>query len=442
MPFEITETGELVADEKASSDRLMLRSEEVSEIISSRPSFLVRWGITIFFLVLVCIVAACWFIQYPDVVPAKAKLTSINAPKEVKTRSEGKLIALFAKEDQQVKQDEILGYIESRSNHVEVINLSNLIDRLQVQLNNNQSEVVQSLRLKPYLHLGEVQQPYQTFTQALNEFRQYLSAGYFSKKKAMLRKDFQYLDKLNSNLALQRSKQEEDLALEQENFKANEYLNKEKIISDMEFRNEKSKLISKEVSVPQISSSIISNESSKHEKQKEIMELENQVAQQKGIFLQALNTFKAQLDEWKAKYLLISPVDGKVSFATFLQINQQLQNNQTICFINPGNSEYYAEVFIPQTNFGKLKKQQKVLLQFPSYPYQEYGKLEGTLDFISNIPTDSGYLARVILSKGLRTNYEKEIQYRDGLTAQAEIVTKNMRLLERFYYNLKGVINR
>jgi len=372
MPY-IDETGNLVVEDDRNLNAFFeverasetLRSEEVTEIISSKPSFLVRWGITIFFLILVCIVAACLFIQYPDVVPAKAKLTSINAPKEVKTRSEGKLIALFAKEDQQVKEEEILGFIESRSNHVEVINLSKLIDRLQVQLNNNQTEVLQSLRFKSFMQLGEVQQHFQTFILALNVYKQYLSSGYFVKKKAMIRKDFQYLDKLNSNLALQRSKQEEDLVLQQETFKANEYLNKEKVISNLEFRNEKSKLLGKELSIPQISSSIISNESSKHDKQKEIMELENQVAQQKGIFFQALNTFKAQLDDWKSKYLLVSPVDGKVAFATFLQENQQLQNNQTICFVNPGNSEYYAEVFIPQTNFGKLKNNKKFYCNSP-----------------------------------------------------------------------------
>ena len=79
-------------------------------------------------------------------------------------------------------------------------------------------------------------------------------------------------------------------------------------------------------------------------------------------------------------------------------------------------------------------------MEFPSYPHQEYGKLEGRLDFISNISTDSGYLARVSFTNGLKTNYNKEIQYRDGLTAQAQIVTKDMRLLERFYYNLKKVV--
>jgi HlyD family secretion protein len=441
MPFQITEKGDLIADEKGSSGNFVLRSEEVSEIISSKPSFLIRWGITIFFLILLCIVAACWFIQFPDIVPAKAKLTSINAPKEVKTRSEGKLISLFAKEDQQVKQNDILGYIESRANHNEVLRLSSLIDRLQVQINQNQTQVIKDFHINYYLNLGEVQQHYQTFIHSMNVFKQYLASGYFAKKRSMLRQDFRYLDRQNKNLAIQQVMQEENLALQKESFKAREYLHSEKVISADEFRDERSKLIGKELSIPQLTSSIILNESNKHEKQKQIMELENDIAQQKNIFVQALNTFKAELDGWKSKYLLIAPVTGKVAFATFVQENQQLQNNQTICFINPSNSEYYAEVFIPQANFGKLKKEQKVLLEFPSYPHQEYGKLEGRLNFISNIPTDSGYLAKVNLTNGLKTNYNRDIQHRDGLTAQAQIVTKDMRLFERFFYNLKKVKN-
>lgn len=39
---------------------------------------------------------------------------------------------------------------------------------------------------------------------------------------------------------------------------------------------------------------IITNESARHEKIKEIAQLENEIAQQKGIFIQSLNTLKAQ----------------------------------------------------------------------------------------------------------------------------------------------------
>ncbi len=65
------------------------------------------------------------------------------------------------------------------------------------------------------------------------------------------------------------------------------------------------------------------------------MELENTIAQQKSIFSQALNTFKSQVDDWKKKYLLVAPIDGKISFAIFLQANQELQANQAVCFIKP-----------------------------------------------------------------------------------------------------------
>ncbi len=195
-------------------------------------------------------------------------------------------------------------------------------------------------------------------------------------------------------------------------------------------------MINKKITIPQIASAIISNEAQQNEKLKEIAEFDNIIAQQKNIFLQAMNTFKSQIDDWKKKYLLTAPVDGKIAFATFLQENQQLQNNQIICFINPENTQYYAEIYIPQTNFGKVKTGQKVLLKFPSFPFQEYGSVNGKIDFISNINTDSGYLAKVSLPKGVNTTYKKQVQFREGLIAQGEIITQNMRLLQRFYLNI------
>jgi len=417
-----------------------LRSEEVTEILSVKPPFLVTWGITIFFIVLVGIVAACWFIRYPDVVSAKAKLTSINAPKEVKTKTDGKLEELLVAEDQLVKKGAILGYLESRANAEEVISLSKLVDSIQIMLSDNEVLTAAGFFQKPLLHLGEVQHDYQVFLSALYVFRQYLSAGFYRQKRQMIQKDFNYLQKLSDNLQHQLTKQREDLALQQEDFAANEYLKNEKVISAAEFRIQKSKLINKELSIPQIESALLTNENSRNEKQKELMELENQIAQQKNIFVQALNTFKVEIDNWKAKYLLIAPIEGGVAFATFIQQNQQMQANQLVCFINPGNSQYYAELYMPQSNFGKIRLQQKVLLKLPAYPYQEYGKLEGSLQFISNIPTDSGYLAKVSLRQNLQTNYQKQVQFRNGLTAEAEIVTRDLRLLERFYFSLKSAV--
>lgn len=409
---------------------------EIGEIISKKPPFMVRWGTLFLFFMLLAIGAISWFIKYPDIITTPAKLTCINAPKPVITLTNGKLIKLNISENQAVIQNQILGFIESTANHQEVINLSSNIDSIQFLLDNNKPEL-----LKPYFktaatYLGELQSAYQTFAQAFLTFKNYLTNGFYLRKKNMLATDLNNIHRLHSNLFQQKSFHRQDLSLSQKTFDANQWLKDDSIISAFDYRNESSKLINKKLTLPQITSAIISNESQQNEKLKEIAELENTIAQQKTIFQQALNTFKSQVEDWKKKYLLIAPIDGKVAFATFIQENQQLQASQTICFINPENSEYYAQIIIPQSNFGKAAIGQQVLLKFPSYPFQEYGALKGSINFISHIPTDSGYLAKVVLTDGLNTNYKKQIQYRDGLIAQGEIITKDFRLLQRFYYGI------
>ncbi len=413
-----------------------LRSEIVQEIVSNKPSFLVRYGISFFFLILIFIGVACWFIKYPDIIQASSKLTSVNPPKSVIAITNGKLIKLIARENEDVKSNQILGYIESTAKHEEVIKLSTNIDTIQTLLENNQAEQIQNQFSNLSTQLGELQSAFQTFSIAYLSFKNYLSNGFYLHKKSMLATDMANLKKLHTNLSQQKELNEQDLTLSQKTFDANQSLKDDNVISALDYRNEKSKLINKKLTLPQITNAIITNDAAQNEKQKEIAELENTIAQQKNIFQQALNTFKSQIEDWKKKYLLIAPIDGKIAFATFIEENQQLQVNQTICYINPENSQYYAQILIPQSNFGKVAIGQNVLLKFPSYPFQEYGSIKGKIEFISHIPTDSGYLAKVVLTDGLNTNYKKQIQYRDGLLAKGEIITKDMRLLQRFYYNI------
>lgn len=423
-----------------SDNEIKLLSNEVQEIISYKPIWILRNGITLFLIIICCLIASTFFISYPDVVHAGAMLTSINAPKEVKTKMDGRLIRLYAAEGRYVKQNELLGFMESRANHYEVISLSQTIDELQLLMSNGKAEVITRYLLQPYQNLGEAQQAYQSFTQNFILFKQYLHNGYYLKRKVMLQNDMVYLQRLHANLLQQKEMQVEDLGLAKETFDANKSLKEDKVISPLDYRNEKSKYIGKALTIPQISSAIISNESSQHEKEKEILQLENDIAQQKGIFMQALNTVKAQLDEWKSKYLLVAPIDGKIAFTGFVQENQQLKNNQTVCFINPENTQYFVQINIPQNNFGKIKRGQKVLLKLPSYPFQEFGAITGKLDFISNIPTDSGYLAKVLLPNGLQTNYKRMVQYHEGLSAQAEIITEDLKLSDRLLNQLTSVI--
>jgi len=113
------------------------RDFSVQELIANKPSFIVRWGTSIFFIILLLLCVMCWFIQYPDVVVANAKLTSINAPKTVISKTDGKLIKLTVTEGQSVIKNAVIGYMESTASPEIVMALAKELDSLSILLNNN-----------------------------------------------------------------------------------------------------------------------------------------------------------------------------------------------------------------------------------------------------------------------------------------------------------------
>ncbi len=420
---------------------------EIEEIISNKPPLIVRWGTVYFFFVLAGIGLVSWFIKYPDIVVARAKLNSVNAPKEVITRTEGKLIKIVIKENERVEAGQVLGFMESIGNHQSILTIGKQIDSINNLISQNRTDEITHFfpdysNQQFSSNLGELQTPYQTFIQSFITFRDFLGSGFFLRKKKMLQTDMQNIQKLNAILASQKILLNQDLTLSNETYDANKSLANDKVISSLDYRNEKSKLIAKQLSLPQINSSIVTNESQQNEKRKEIAELENQLLVQKNTFIQALQTIKSQVQAWEFKYLLKAPVAGTISFTGFFQENQEIKIGQTLFYVQPDSIAYFIEMLVPQYNFGKVKKGQQVLLKFQAYPFEQYGAVVGKIDYINTTPSDSGYLAKVSLPQGLISNYKKPLQYRNGLLAQADIITENMRLLQRFYYNLARQIKR
>ncbi|MBT1705427.1 HlyD family secretion protein [Chryseosolibacter indicus] len=420
-----------------------LLNQELREITQYKPHWIVRYGSVTLLYIMLMIIAGCWFIRYPELVQTSARLSSVNIPKEVRTRTDGLLVKLNVSQGSRVKKNDVIAFMESTADHEAIIRLSVALDSIQQRLSKGSaSEIFPLIPPKNIPNLGELQAPYQAFDQAFTEFTFYQENGFYIHKKEMLLEDIANLDRLNKQLLAEKAIQEEDLKLSDQNFSMQEKLYHENVTSPLDYRNEKSKYLSKQLTLPQISAAIINNNVMKNNKLKEILELENQIVQQKNVFLQALQTFRSEVDEWKKKYLLMAPASGKVTYTEFLQENQYLPNNKPVFFVSPENTSYYAQTYIPQYNFGKVEEGQQVLLKFHSYPYQEYGSVRGRIQYISDIATDSGYLAKIVLLDGLHTDHRKQMLFRNGLTAQCEIITQDLRLAERFYNNLLTQLHR
>ncbi|WP_147243523.1 HlyD family efflux transporter periplasmic adaptor subunit [Chitinophaga flava] len=417
-------------------------SMAVGEMLSANPGFLVRNGIGIFFGIITSLFALAWLVKYPDIVYGHAKMVGVNTPKLIVAKTSGKLVFLSNLNGKQVKKDEIIGIMESTAEASEVISLSQQIDSAIFYLQKKNYIRLNQLLQSDYSQLGEVQSAYRDFIHSYLQFRDYIQKGAFIQKRMLLGQELDNITHAHKNLFQQEQLYQEDTKLTQTTVDVNTQLLKAKVISELEYREQTSKLINKKLSLPQIKAALISNEREQIVKQKEIVELDNQIVMQQTIFLESLNNFKNDLAEWKRKFLLTAPVAGTLAYNGFIQENEHLQAEQHVAYVVPGNSAYYMQMVIPQENFGKVAVGQKVLLKFPSYQWEEYGSIQGKIGYISPIPTDSGYLAGIVLPDGLKTSYNKTLYFRDGLVARAEIITSDARLLERFYRNFLKNFNR
>lgn len=420
-----------------------LISDEVKEIISYRPHWMIRRGNVLFFIVLLSLLALAWFISYPDVIHGSARLVSLNAPKMISSKTEGKLMKLFVRDGEPVQKGKHLGYTESTASYDEVINLQSWIEYTINQTQNNNYEALIKKPLPALFNLGELQSSYQAFQNQQVETKQLLASGYYQNKKIALQKDLQFLSNLRANTAEQRKLLEQDQQLQKNEYDAYEGLEKEKVIAPLELNQYKSKLIAKEQSLKQINSQLTNSDIASHGKEKEIMDLEKQVADQQQKFHSSLLDLKSETEKWIQQYVLIAPENGKVMFVSSLQENELISSGQSLFYIQPDETNYYAELMLGQKGLGKIKTGQRVFLKPEGYPGEEYGHLKGFISYISYMPNRrDSFLVKVNLPSGLRTNYEKDIFFRNNLSARAEVITDDRKLFDRLLGQLKKITER
>lgn len=422
--------------EKQCAKTFYLRSEAAQEIISRQPGFVEKWALMLFLFILILLTTCTWFIRYPDIIETTGKLTADNAPKEIMPLQSGRLIKLFVKNGDAVKPGDMIGWIESTANTREVLDLSKSLDSAMLLLAEKDELNLPALFSQTFQNLGELQAPYQVFIAAWQQYSDYQVNGFYPRKKAMLLKDAITLQAMNETLKQQKelTKQVNDSSAM--TLKMNKILLDEKVISPDEYRTAINTYLNKKMAIPQFNASILSNENEQRSKAKELQQLNHDMDQQKLIFMQALQTLKSNVDDWKHKYILTAPLGGTIFFSMPLQENKFIQQGQLLGYVNPPSTTFYAELFLPQNNSGKADTGMQVQLRFDAYPYEETGFVKGKLTYISKIATDSGFYARVTLQNGLITNLKNQIPYKNGLQAKALVITKNQRLLQRLYYSL------
>jgi len=144
--------------------------------------------------------------------------------------------------------------------------------------------------------------------------------------------------------------------------------------------------------------------------------------------------------------VLQSPVAGKITFNGYWIINQNVNAGDEVFTVIPNNStaDIIGKALLPIARSGKVKAGQKVNIRLENFPDNEYGILRGVVKNISLVPSQTGqtanYTVEINLPEGLTTTYKKELPYLQNMQGQADIITEDISLLERFILPVKKVI--
>ena len=194
-------------------------------------------------------------------------------------------------------------------------------------------------------------------------------------------------------------------------------------------------------SISQLKSSI--NDLNRNSKTTTINENKEKVNLDRNV-IQAFYQLKKAIKDWELNYVLRSSIDGKVTFLQLWSVNQTVTSGDNVFAIIPSNeTNYIGKLKAIAQNSGKIKVGQEVNIRLANYPDREFGIIKGKVKSISLTPDkDGNLLIDVSLPNGLKTSYKKDIAFQQEMSGNADIITEDLRLLERLLYQFKEVFRR
>ena len=422
-------------------DNLELRSESVQDILTQPPHWMIRWGNSLILVILGMIILMSYFIKYPEFIPASIIVTSQNPPEKLEARINSKIEKIFVKNQQKVNKKEVLMVLQSAANYQDVLKLKKLIDSISP----NQIfsfPINETSRFK----LGELQSDYNTFAKAFQDEKLFTRLQPYAPENLAANQGISEYKGRISTLRQQKNLEFAKYELSKKNYQRSQDLFNQGVIAAMELENEKIKFLQAQQNLENINISLSQMEEGisnlNKTKSGASINTEKDKITYSSQTLQLFEQLRKGLKDWEQNYLLISSTDGIISFQQFWGENQFIKSGDAVLSILPKDkAAVVGRMQVPSTNSGKIIPGQKVLIKLDNFRYQEFGIVEGKVQNISLTPDEKGnYYVDVVLPKGLKTSYNKTLPFDKELKGNAEIVTQDLRLIERFFYQIRKLL--
>jgi len=422
-----------------------IRSPELQEVMSEIPGSFLRWGLFLFFAIILAILGVTWFINYPDVVTAPVTITTYNSPAPMVAKSGGKIEKLIVDNGEDVSTDQPVAIIENTAQYEDILSLVAFLDTLEG--NQDWQNDVNKYSPPEELSIGEVQTSYSRFLTYFFQFREYLRQSYINSKLKLLDQQIRKQNEYTAELLSQEKLSAEDLILVLRSYERDSVLYYSKLhsVTLSEYERSKQALIQKKSAHSSLRASIRNNESSalkmKESRLDLLVQLEKELHQYKLDLDDSFRMLSLAIDQWKEKYLIKSPVKGRITFTSYWNINQVIKAGEILATVIPDDpSRIIARANVPVSGLGKVKTGQEVNIKLAGFPYMEYGVLKGKISTLSLVPAGDYYIADIDLVNSLRSTYGINLGFINEMTGTADIITDNSRLIFRLIKPLRSML--
>lgn len=421
-----------------------LRSEEFNEVLSAVPAWIVRWGITMIACVVLMLLVGSAVFKYPDVISSTVTLTGTTPVSAVVARTSGKLQELYVGNNQQVKANTLLAVIENPAGTNDILRLKELLRQAENSLDTIALVPSQQLRL------GSLQSLYSSFYLSMSEYRQFKELAYHLKKIELVKARIVKNEVYYRNMLKQKELSEVQAKIAHQQYARDSLLGVKGLVSKEAVEEAYSRYLQSSLSAENMERSLENLQIQLAQMNESLYDTEYQYLDQKNTLetqLRSLvNQLRAEIDAWEINYALITPIDGEITLTQYWTNNQNVTAGNVVFNIVPTNQgEIVGKAMLPTERSGKVKKGQKVNIRFSNYPDKEFGIVKGIVENISLIPVldvqnAKSYMVDIELPNGLRTSYNKDLPFLPEMEGQADIITEDISLLERFLMPIRKVI--
>jgi HlyD family secretion protein len=124
----------------------------------------------------------------------------------------------------------------------------------------------------------------------------------------------------------------------------------------------------------------------------------------------------------------------------FIENDQFIESSKPLFAVLPNSKQLIAKAEMPVAGAGKVKVGQAVNIRLHNYTYEQFGMLLSTVQSISDIPEKEKYTVTIGLPNGMTSTYNKKLNFTPQLQGETEIITEDLRVLERVFYEIRKLV--